>query len=166
MGRPYPPSFFQELILALAGENPGICLGTDVMAGFPGESDSDFRDSLDLVAGLPLGYLHVFPYSSRPGARAASLPGQIPPAVRRERAKALRALDRGLRGAFRQGQAGKGALLLVESSPHRPSGRPKGLSGNFLRALLPEGAAAPPGSLVRATLSDPGNPWGILEASL
>jgi threonylcarbamoyladenosine tRNA methylthiotransferase MtaB len=164
MGRPYVSSYYERLVRSFVEMDPGMSIGADVMAGFPGETESDFLESLDFVRRLPLSYLHVFSFSARPGARASGFAGQVPPKIRRERAMAFRALDEIKRESFREAQYGKPSLLLVESSPHVPSGRPKGITGNYLRALLPRGAPATPGGLLPVTFLPPENAYGVPEA--
>lgn len=75
-------------------------LGADFIAGFPGETESDFGDLLDLIKNLPLSYAHIFPFSSRPGTRAAKFPNQIPRKVKNERAAIARKLLEEKRAAF------------------------------------------------------------------
>jgi tRNA A37 methylthiotransferase MiaB len=71
---------------------PKFALGADFIVGFPGETETDFADTLELCAQLPLTYGHVFPYSLRPGTAAAKLPGHISQEMKKERAARLREL--------------------------------------------------------------------------
>ncbi len=73
---------------------PALTLGADVMVGFPGETDAEFEETLDLVRALPFGYLHLFPFSPRPGTRGWALHAEspVPPQVVEERMAVLRAL--------------------------------------------------------------------------
>ena len=80
------------LVSRIREQIPDAGIGADVMVGFPGETDEDFADTYRLIEQSPLTYLHVFPYSSRPGTVAAGLPNPIPEHVARFRAKALRNL--------------------------------------------------------------------------
>ena len=92
---------------------PGIVFGADLIAGFPTETEAMFANSLALVADCGLSYLHVFPYSPRPGTPAARMP-QLPTALRKERAARLRAAgDRAL-AAFLASRVGTTARVLVE----------------------------------------------------
>jgi threonylcarbamoyladenosine tRNA methylthiotransferase MtaB len=93
MRRPYSPSEIRRTVEELASAVPGICLGADLMTGFPGETERDHRATLEVVRSLPLAYLHVFPFSPRRGTAASDMPGQVPAAVARERARELRALS-------------------------------------------------------------------------
>ncbi len=74
MGRPYAPEEFRDLVREITRRFPGPGLGLDVLVGFPGETDADFEATRSLVSELPVTYLHVFPYSPRPGTPAADLP--------------------------------------------------------------------------------------------
>lgn len=91
MGRGhYGPEQVFGFLEGLRGIWPVFGLGADIIAGFPGETDEHSRQTLDVVESLPLSYAHVFPYSERPGTPAAAFAGNVPPHLRRERAKLLR----------------------------------------------------------------------------
>lgn len=91
MGRGhYDPTDIATFLADLRGHWPVFGLGADLIAGFPGETDSCFQETLELVSRLPLTYAHVFPYSERPGTPAANFKDAVPGHLRRERAKILR----------------------------------------------------------------------------
>jgi threonylcarbamoyladenosine tRNA methylthiotransferase MtaB len=114
MGRPYGPGLFREVVEDAAAALPGACLGTDVLVGFPGETEEEHRATVALVEALPLSYLHVFPFSPRPGTRAAELADRVPSAVVRERVRQLLAVsDRKWRG-YLAAQAGRELEVVVE----------------------------------------------------
>ncbi len=92
---------------------PDIALGADLIAGYPTESDAAFERTLDLVGACGLVYLHVFPYSERPGTAAARLP-QLPPVLRRERAARLRAAGDAARASFLAAKVGTRVEVLAE----------------------------------------------------
>jgi threonylcarbamoyladenosine tRNA methylthiotransferase MtaB len=165
MRRPYRQARAGEVLTGLRRDIPDLNLGTDLLVGFPGETDEDFEITFEAAAALPLGYMHVFPFSPRPGTRAATLPDQVPPGVKRSRVARLKKLDRRKREAFLASQEGRTRQALVENTPHR-SGRRKVLTDNYLAALLPEGVAAAPGEMVEVVLSGPLNEWGLAEARL
>ncbi len=101
---------------------PGIAIGADVIAGFSTETDALFRETHDFIAEHAIPYLHVFPYSERPGTPAARMPA-VPIPVRRERAARLRALGIANAAAFHAGFIGRSVAVLVEKpglgrSPH------------------------------------------------
>ncbi|ATD81525.1 MULTISPECIES: MiaB/RimO family radical SAM methylthiotransferase [Desulfovibrio] len=91
MGRGhYSPAMLEEAVRELSAHWPAMGLGADIIAGFPGETEKDVQELLELVARLPLGYAHVFPYSRRPGTAAERFEGQIPHALKLERAARVR----------------------------------------------------------------------------
>ena len=86
---------------------PDAAISTDVMVGFPGETDELFEESRSFIEQLPFTYLHVFTYSSRPGTPSAAMPDQVPVKVARERNRILRELAADKNRAFREGFVGK-----------------------------------------------------------
>jgi len=139
MNRPYNTAFFRELVEKLATAVPGVFLGTDIIAGFPGETDEAFRNGYRLLESLPFAAFHVFPFSPRQGTPAATMPGRIPAHVIKERAEALRNLSEEKKKRFFQGFLGKelDALLLEKDE----NGTLKGLSRNYIPVSLPVGSA-------------------------
>jgi threonylcarbamoyladenosine tRNA methylthiotransferase MtaB len=97
MNRPYGAAAFARRLACLRRRIPALALFTDIITGFPGETEAEFRESLAFVRGLGLRGLHVFRYSARAGTPAASLPGQVPAVVARERLDRWLELDRELR---------------------------------------------------------------------
>ncbi len=128
MRRPNRTTGFLDLLAAARRRAPGIAVGSDVIAGFPGETGEAFSDGLTFVEACGFSYLHVFPFSPRPGTLAATLPG-LPAAVVKARAAALRTLAERLRGAFLEGQAGRIVRVAVETV--LPDGRFTGMAGPF-----------------------------------
>ncbi len=116
MGRPYRVEAFRRLVEELARSVPGICLGFDVIVGFPGESEEDFRDTVELLESLPVAYLHVFPFSPRRGTRAYTMGGRVPEAEVGRRARVLRDLSARKREAFWRGQIGRVGRALAEGA--------------------------------------------------
>jgi threonylcarbamoyladenosine tRNA methylthiotransferase MtaB len=135
MNRPYRAAEFREVVQALHRRFPDAALGLDVLVGFPTETSEDFQGTYDLVAALPVAYLHVFPFSPRPGTPAADLP-RLPEREVKARARRLRELGQAKKREFYQSQIGKVVEVLVEG-PAGPVGRLKGLSANYLRVALP-----------------------------
>jgi threonylcarbamoyladenosine tRNA methylthiotransferase MtaB len=164
MGRPYKGADFRRLVEKLNQTWPLAAVGTDVMAGFPGETEADFEATLELLAGLPVSYTHIFPYSPRPGTPAAARADQVPEHIKRRRVLELKKADQEARRNFAGKNWGTAESGLVENRPHRASGRLKVLTGNYLTALLPPDFKAAPGRLIPVTLAPPANPWGLLEA--
>jgi threonylcarbamoyladenosine tRNA methylthiotransferase MtaB len=146
MNRPYNSAFFRETVLSLSRRLGDIGLGTDVIAGFPGETNRQFDNTLRLLEALPFTYLHVFPYSRRPGTPAADMPGEVTPSVKKQRAAALRALSQRKKGAYMAAQVGQTLDVLVEEQG--PEGQYRGTSSNYLKVRfrshgLHEGSVVP-----------------------
>jgi threonylcarbamoyladenosine tRNA methylthiotransferase MtaB len=118
------------------GTIPGLGLGSDVIAGFPGETDDDFARTAALVAELPFTYLHVFPYSERRGTEAMKLDGGLPPAVVETRSRRLRrlAFDKSL--AFRQSLIGTVHEAFVLERRERSGGGLVALTGNYVEVSV------------------------------
>ncbi len=116
---------------------PGIALGADLIAGFPTETEAMFEGSLGLVEECGLAFLHVFPYSARPGTPAARMP-QLPIGLRRERAGRLRAAGRAATARFLASRVGRSERVLVE--------RPGRGHGESFAEIEVEGGA--PGEIV------------------
>ncbi|WP_294557404.1 MiaB/RimO family radical SAM methylthiotransferase [uncultured Mailhella sp.] len=101
MGRsPYSPESVAEAVEKMRRFWPVMGLGADILMGFPGESEEETVETLDMLRALPMTYAHVFPYSVRPGTRAAALPEQLPKKVRQEHAARVRALMAEKHAAF------------------------------------------------------------------
>ena len=126
MRRPYMPSYYAELAQTIRMRIEDAAIGADVMVGFPGETDAEFAETFGLIESSPLTYLHVFPYSSRPGTPAADMPAPVPPHVTQFRAKALRQLIAKKNEAFRSGLIGRDLEVLVLNSGDA-------ISNNFIR---------------------------------
>jgi len=107
MQRPYTIGYYRELIEDVLTRIPHASIGSDLIAGFPGETDAEFRATTDYLWSSGLSHLHVFPYSDRPGTVATAMAGKIPGPVVRERATALRAIGSELSRRFRRAQIGR-----------------------------------------------------------
>ena len=131
MGRHYDTSEFERIAMLAAEKIPGLCLGTDVIVGFPGETDETFAACKAFLSRLPFGLLHVFTYSPRPGTPAASMPGRPPKHVAEERSKELLALGVEKAEAFAKSQVGKILKILIEEDAP-----PSGWSDNYLHVTV------------------------------
>ena len=153
---------FASLVLRAAARNPRLHLATDLIAGFPGESEEEFAEGLEFVRSLPLASVHVFPFSPRPGteAEALHLDRPVDPRRRSGRAAALRRLgDEKLR-AFTHRSAGTVADVVALRGGI-------GLTDHYLEVdLSPGGAAPPPGSRFRALLASGSGPGRLLARPL
>lgn len=113
MGRRYTAGFFRELMTRIHSALPTAFIGADVIAGFPGESEAEFAETLRLIQELPFSDLHVFPYSRRSGTQAADMPDQVPGAVITKRAELLRECASSKKAAFLSKQVGSQLQVLV-----------------------------------------------------
>ncbi|MFQ5520758.1 MAG: tRNA (N(6)-L-threonylcarbamoyladenosine(37)-C(2))-methylthiotransferase MtaB, partial [Candidatus Methylomirabilia bacterium] len=113
MRRPYNTAIYRSLLERLSDAIPSLGLGTDVIVGFPGESEADFEATRELIEALPFTYLHVFSYSDRKGTEATRLPGHLPSRRITERSKLLRGLGRAKNLEFRRRLLGREQEVLV-----------------------------------------------------
>jgi threonylcarbamoyladenosine tRNA methylthiotransferase MtaB len=133
MRRPYTARMYWALIERLAVAIPDLGLGTDVITGFPGETDAEFETTEALAAALPFTYLHVFSYSDRRGTEALRLPvPRVPPETIRRRTARLRRLGADKQLAFRRTQMGRDLDVLVLEQRERETGSLVGLTDNYL----------------------------------
>jgi threonylcarbamoyladenosine tRNA methylthiotransferase MtaB len=137
MHRRYRPWHYQQKAAALLeAAGPELALGADVMVGFPGETDCEFRETYDLIAGLPFAYLHLFPFSPRPGTRGWELHRQSPvaPQAVTERMAALRNLAAEKTRSFRVGFVGRSLPAITLHTPVQlaAQGRTSALTDNYL----------------------------------
>ncbi len=136
MGRSYSAAFFKELIGKIFEAIPDAFIGADVIAGFPGETEAEFNETVQLLEMLPFSDLHVFPYSSRPGTTAASMPGHLPAQVVTERSARLRDIAKLKKTAFLEQFVGRVLKVLVQGYNDK-TGLCKGLSRNYISVLFP-----------------------------
>ena len=135
MGRHwYTARSYRARLDCLAERLPVFGLGADIIAGFPGESDADHRQTVMLVNALPFTYLHVFPYSERPGAAAGRLAGRVPPGTIRDRARQLRECGDAKARAHRARRVGQRADGVVSG---RGAGKVEVLTEDYLSVYLP-----------------------------
>ncbi len=141
MRRLYDSAMVRDVAAEIARVLPHAALGTDVIAGFPGESDGEFAAGFALLEAAPFSYFHVFPYSRRRGTTAAKASGQVWPGTITARAQALRRLGAVKRRAFAERFVGAELDVLVESRRDPGTGALAGYSRNYARVLL-DGPAA------------------------
>lgn len=136
MRRKYDTQRLRDLSAEIRARLPEAAIGTDVIAGFPGETDAQFDEGVALLEALPLTYFHVFPYSPRSGTTAAKLPGQVPSPTIKRRAQRLRKLGERKRAEFAQRFVGQPLPVLVEHTPAH-EGWLGGYSRNYQRVEFP-----------------------------
>jgi threonylcarbamoyladenosine tRNA methylthiotransferase MtaB len=137
MHRRYRPWHYEQKIAALTdAAGFELAIGADVMVGFPGETDAEFRETYDLIDSLPFSYLHLFPFSARPGTRGWELHQESPvsPRAVTERMAALRDLAAAKSHGFRVRLAGRTLSAITLHTPAKVSaaGRTLALTDNFL----------------------------------
>lgn len=135
---------FAELIAQARCRVTDFNVTTDLIVGFPGETDAEWQETLERVATIGFGHLHIFAFSPRAGTKAASLPDQVPEAVKKQRSQALHALGRGLKRETLRGYLGRRLPVLIEGATS--SGHPDqwfGYTPNYLPVLIRAPAAEP-----------------------
>lgn len=135
MRRPYTTKNFSELTARLIAEMPEISIGTDLIVGFPGETDELFAETLNFIRRQPFSKIHVFPFSARRGTLAATLPNQIAPQVKKSRAVSAVELSRAKSENFSARLIGQTVEIIAETST---GGIVDGLTKNYVRVYVPD----------------------------
>jgi threonylcarbamoyladenosine tRNA methylthiotransferase MtaB len=152
MGRNYDAAFFRGLTAKVCASRPDLTVGMDVMVGFPGEDEKAFENTVSLIESLPIAYLHVFPYSRRPGTAAARMENQVGEEDKKRRGQMLRELGMMKRQAFLERFIGSTMPVLIEKRKDRQSGYLKGFTHNYLPVLLQDGDGAMVNTIVSVKL--------------
>ncbi|MDR3296163.1 MAG: MiaB/RimO family radical SAM methylthiotransferase [Clostridiales Family XIII bacterium] len=140
MNRRYTREAYLELAEVLRARDGGYGISTDLIAGFPGETEEDFEESLSLLRRLDFSHVHAFPYSKRAGTPAADMQGQIPAEVRSRRSRALIAAGEASARAFFERNIGAVRRVLPETAD-AGTGLLEGLSDNNIRVYFEGGEA-------------------------
>ncbi len=135
MGRRYDRDYYRDLIAGIARRIPDIALTADVMVGFPGETETDFADTFELINQLPFADLHVFKYSRRTGTRAAEMMNQVEEKEKQRRSEILIELASRKQVEFVKQFIGKSVNLLVEQKIGKD--KYKGISDNYIEVVFP-----------------------------
>jgi threonylcarbamoyladenosine tRNA methylthiotransferase MtaB len=133
MRRPYSLDFYKRLTDGLVERLPHVSIGSDLIAGFPAETDEEFEANLSYLPSSPLSHVHVFPYSDRPGTAATAMANKVPPPVIRGRAARLRQIGAELSRRFRTAQIGaiRPALTIDDGTIV--------VTDNYLKLRIPDG---------------------------
>jgi threonylcarbamoyladenosine tRNA methylthiotransferase MtaB len=133
MRRPYSLSYYRDLVDSIVDRLAHASIGSDLIAGFPGETDEDFEANLQYLPNSPLSHLHVFPYSDRPGTAASALPAKVQGRLIRERSMRLREIGSALSVRFRRAHIGsiRPGLTLDDGTLV--------VTDNFLKVRIPAG---------------------------
>uniref|UniRef100_A0A7C4GH01 Radical SAM protein n=1 Tax=candidate division WOR-3 bacterium TaxID=2052148 RepID=A0A7C4GH01_UNCW3 len=142
MGRRYKAADYARLLEWLVRLRPEACIGADVIAGFPGESENSFRRTASFLDALPLAYLHAFPYSARSGTKAQTLGDSVSASVKRSRVAVLREYSKERSLEFRRRFVGSVREAVVESYS-------SATTDNYLHLELERGVSCQPGRLLR-----------------
>ena len=130
MRRRYARDLYADRVRNIKQHLPHACIGVDVIVGFPGETDDDFRETYRFLNELPVSYLHVFTYSERANTPAATMPDAVLLSVRRERSTMLRTLSEKKRRQFYEENVGRTATVLFEEAE---GDRMYGFTENYVR---------------------------------
>jgi threonylcarbamoyladenosine tRNA methylthiotransferase MtaB len=133
MRRRYDVASYERLIAKVTERMPECGLGSDLLVGFPGETEAHFERTLCVVERLPFSYLHVFSYSARPGTPAAKYPGQVHPAATKERSRRLRELAQAKKKAFAGRFIGRELAILLEGKRDKARRLLSGLTEHYIR---------------------------------
>lgn len=161
MLRKTTPDSFRALAAAARAAIPGVAITTDVISGFPGESDIEFAETLAFVQEIGFAGGHVFTYSSRSGTPAARMKNHVPQEIRKRRTSVLRQVFDELNAAYRQQFVGRELAVLWESATERTEDgwRMEGLAGNYIRVAA--FAAEPRWNRVDVVLAESLTPEGL-----
>ena len=130
MNRHYTTAQFAQLVMEVRAAVPGVAISTDIIVGFPGETEADFAAGMDFVRRMGFARMHVFPYSARRGTPAARRTDQVPPMVRKERAARMQALAEELAETYHRSLLGSVAEVLFET---QEDGVTDGLTETYVR---------------------------------
>ena len=148
MRRRYTSGEFLAACAMLRGAFEDCALTTDVMTGFPGETEEEFAQTVDTCQRAGFARMHVFPYSEREGTKAAAMAGSVPRHIREERARQLIAVGKALERAALEGRIGRTDEVLVEEIDAQ--GRGTGYTGGYMRVHV---QGAQPGEIVRVRIT-------------
>lgn len=137
MHRPYTTAKFKTLLADIKTKVPDIAITTDVIVGFPGETEADFETTCKFAESCGFSKMHIFPFSARKGTPAEKFAGAVTEAVKKERADILDRIDETMHKAFLQAMVGQTAKVLFE----QPAGEDyfEGLTGNYQRVFVKSG---------------------------
>ena len=161
MNRDYTSSYYQEVVRAARESIEGLAVTTDVIVGFPGETDEDFEATVAAAREARFSRMHVFAYSKRPGTPAAGMPDQVPEAVKRERSAFLIKVGEELSLEYHRRKVGSVVEVLVEQA--KP-GQVVGLTGDYVRVVALGAAEQGDFVRVRVTEAEAGFVRGRVEA--
>lgn len=160
MNRKYTRQIFMETIERLRRASPDFTFTTDVIVGFPGETETDFNDTLEVMKEVKFAKVHMFPYSPRPRTRAALYPNPVPANVIKQRKQEVLRLSEKIAFELRQQYVGRHMMVLTETDMNAAKGLISGHTENFLNVII-EGKELQQNQLIDVALGE-NTPEGLL----
>ncbi len=134
MNRNYTTKEYVKVLNSVTKKISNIAIGTDIIVGFPGEGENEFLNSLNLIESIPFSYIHIFPFSPRPGTIASKMKCSISPATKKERFNILKDLNIKKKKLYLKSQINKILDIVVEEQPTEQTS--VGTSSNYLKVRL------------------------------
>lgn len=147
MNRTYSVEDFLSGIERILKKVPDMAIGTDVIVGFPGEGETEFNNTKQVIESIAFSYLHVFPYSRRPGTKAIKLPGHVSRTIKKERVSILREIGMIKKQDFIRKNVGRTLDIIVEERGYKGL---IGTAGNYIKVILKDDYDIKAGTLVNA----------------
>jgi len=151
MARRYNTRMYLQAVENLRAAFPQAAFTTDVLTGFPGETEEEYQETRRMIEHVGYAKIHVFPYSQREGTKAAVMPGQLPNALKDQRARELIALGETTAHAYQESWLGRTAPVLLEEQDE--SGSWLGYTPEYIQVTLPDCPACRSGEMVQARLT-------------
>ncbi len=148
MVRPYRAADYLRLLESIRSRLPNACLGTDVIVGFPGETEAMFAETCRFIEASPLNYVHVFSYSDRSGTPSTRLDGKVDPRIIKQRSGRLHAVGDRLWRRYLDDQVGRTLRILTLEPDRKHPDHVRALSANFCPVRLGAGEPLPPNRLL------------------
>lgn len=161
MNRKYDLDYYLNKISEIRSVRPNIAITTDIIVGFPGESEEDFIETIHICQKVGFAKIHVFPYSERMGTKAMELPSHIDATIKKERAKKLLDVSKKLENLYYVSFVGKEVDVLIEEIKN---GRSYGHTGNYLHVEIP--LVLPQNIFVKVKIREVSYPYCVGEVSL
>jgi threonylcarbamoyladenosine tRNA methylthiotransferase MtaB len=150
MNRAYTIDKYRHGLDRILEKNENIGLGTDIMVGFPGETEADYEMSLSTISAMPFSYLHVFPYSRRPGTVAYNMPYHVPAPVKKERSRRMAEIGSLKRVNFIRRNMDSEQFIIVESFK---DGTIVGTTSNYIKVIIDSSKEIMPGKLMKVKIT-------------
>jgi threonylcarbamoyladenosine tRNA methylthiotransferase MtaB len=135
MKRRYTKELFAERMHVIKELMPHACIATDVIAGFPGETEEEFNEEMDFISGSAISYMHVFTYSKRNNTKASELGDEVHGTIKKERSRLLHELSETKKNYFYLQNKGRECNALIESDRHQ--GFLYGFTDNYIKVRVP-----------------------------